>query len=129
MEVKSTDFLQHSVQIMAYHENGAHSLGIFKFDEFDNIPYNPSDTPTEIILEGTKYYYYDSWIRLPHEPDIWIRGIIPTEESMWSILRSLLTLRITALVSLKRTCRIYGSDFIVPINQEAQKGFDWAYPL
>ncbi|MGN0637097.1 MAG: ATP-binding protein [Huintestinicola sp.] len=88
MEVKSTDFLQHSVQIMAYHENGAHSLGIFKFDEFDNIPYNPSDTPTEIILDGTKYYYYDSWIRLPHEPDIWIRGIIPAEESMWSILSS-----------------------------------------
>lgn len=77
MKVKSTDFLQHSVQIMAYHKDGTRSLGIFKFDEFDDIPYNSSETPTERILEGSKYYYYDSWINIPHEPDTGITASYP----------------------------------------------------
>lgn len=88
MEVKSIDFLQHNIQIMAYHENGEHSLGIFKFDELDEVPYNSSPEPAEITLDGTKYYYYDSWVNIPREPDIWIRGIVPAQESMQSILMS-----------------------------------------
>ncbi len=88
MDVKSIDFIQHNVQIMAYHENGSRSLGLFKFDELDEMPYDPSNTPTEITLDGTRYYYFDSWIKLPHEQDIWIRGIIPAEESILHILSS-----------------------------------------
>ncbi len=87
-DVKGIDFIQHNVQIMAYHENGSRSLGLFKFDELDEIPYNPSNTASEITLEGTRYYYFDSWIQLPHEQDIWIRGIIPAEESIAGILLS-----------------------------------------
>lgn len=120
MEVKSTDFLQHSVQMMAYHEDGSHSLGIFKFDELDDIPYNSSDTPSEIILEGTKYYYYDSWVNIPHEPDIWIRGIIPAEESIWSILSAhkylLLFLPVMTILAFGGGYMLTGK-FIKPVSK------------
>ncbi|MCM1060793.1 MAG: HAMP domain-containing histidine kinase [Eubacterium sp.] len=87
-DVKSIDFIQHNVQLNVYHEDGSRSLGIFKFDELDGAAYNPSSAATEIILDGERYYYFDFWVDIPHESDLWVRGIIPAEESLRDIFFS-----------------------------------------
>ena len=85
---RDTDFLVEDIRILIYDENGNHIAGMFLKNDVDDLPYSRSDHPASVTIDGKKYYYFDEWIFIRSQADVWIRGVVRAERSIWEVLHA-----------------------------------------
>ncbi|MEE5993604.1 MAG: HAMP domain-containing sensor histidine kinase [Oscillospiraceae bacterium] len=95
-----SDFFTDNVQIMIYDENREPIAGLFLYPELNALPLHNSEKPICTELNGKDYYCYDKKIRIMHDDDLYIRGIIPAENDLWSSLSAHSTILIAIPILL-----------------------------
>ena len=86
--LQDRDFMIDDTRILIYDKDGNHLGGMFLDNELDDLPYNRSEEPASITIDGRKYYYYDKWVFVRWKSDIWIRGVVRAEHSLWEVLQA-----------------------------------------
>ena len=85
-ELKDADFSKGGVQLMMYDEDGGRYAGLFLHDGLDDVSLSNSDKIRKVTLDGDAYYCYDERVRVPRGKDLWVRGIVRAETSVWDML-------------------------------------------
>lgn len=85
-ELRDADFAQGDVQLTVYDEEGGRYAGVFLHDELDDVSFSSSDKIRSVTLDGGSYYCYDEHVRVPHDDDLWVRGIVRAEPAVWDLL-------------------------------------------
>ncbi len=119
-ELEQAGFLKGAVQLMVYDEGKEHVAGMFVFDELDSVDFSQTDTPREIELEGHRYYVYDAHVIVRHEDDLWVRGIVRVETSVWGLLSqngANVVLVILLLVAAFFGGRLLAGRFLRPVRE------------
>lgn len=83
--LKDSEFLKGDVQLMIYGDDGTALAGLFLYDELDGLEFDESREVKTVAIGQRAYYYYDQKIRVRHEGDYWIRGIVPAETTLADI--------------------------------------------
>ena len=119
-ELEQAGFLKGTVQLMVYGGDKEHVAGVFLFDELDGVDFSQDNTPREVELEGHQYYVYDAHVPVRHGDDLWVRGIVRVETSVWGLLSqngALVALVLLLLAAAFFGGRLLAGRFLRPVRE------------
>ena len=86
-ELSFSDFPKGDIYLMFFDETRNRISGVSVNEELGLQPYLDSFFPQPIMINGQKYYYYDAKIDSMDGSDLYIRGTVKAEKSIWDILK------------------------------------------